>query len=1405
MDHHTDQVASLSPEARALMLRWLERDRAQNSESEPAGAGANKAIPRIARDAPLPLSFAQERFWLLDQLHPGNPAYHIRMAFRIGGMLDEHALEKSLNEVVRRHEILRTRYAVDEGKPIQVINPALPLNIAVIDLEDVPGAARKAMAQRLIHEETSKPFDLGRGPMLAASLIRLGETERILTVALHHIAADGWSLHTFRAELAALYPAFAGGHASPLPDLTVQYADYAQWQRQWLQGDVLTTQLAYWKEQLRGMPPQLPLPYDHARPPQLSASGATRSRVAPRKVLRAVNRVCQSEHTTVFVAMLAVFKVLLFRYSGQADVVVGGPLANRSRAETEGLIGYFANTALLRTDLSGNPTFREVVRRVKQTTVGALEHQDVPFQVLVTELGLAGEDRDGSVPQIWFDFGQSNTRERSMLPGLSVDWLPIERQTTQFDLALAAHAESGGLRIRASYRTDLFEGATIDRLLGHYLTLLEGATANPDARLADLSILTSAERQQLLVTWTGTVSESSPSQTFPDYFETRIKPALDAIAVETGAHSGSDVETLTYAELDAAANQIAHYLRSLGVGPETIVGVCLEPSPLLIEAFLGVLKAGGVFMPLDPSQPDGRLHFFISDSRTPIVLTQASLKNRLPLTQTQVISLDDAEAQWRQCPTGAMDSRLVAQNAAYLIYTSGSTGQPKGVVVEHRGLVSYLAWRHGYGLFRPGARVLFLDPIGFDVMVGTILGTLTAQATLVMPPADARTDPGLLLDTVISKRITKLDGVPSLLRTLTSQPQFDACNTLQLIVTGSETVPVDLKEEIMRRLPVRMVNGYGPTEATVSVLFHDCVPGAWEQRIPIGFPTTDTQIYILDAALQPVPIGVTGEIYIGGIQVARGYWNSPSTTAAKFLPNPFGKPGERMYRTGDLGRWLPNGEVDFLGRDDYQVKVRGHRIELGEIEAALTSLPDVDEAVLLAPEDGAGSRRLIAYVKLRSGQHVTASDLTLSLRPKLPSYMIPSGFVFVDTLPRTSTGKVDRKALPAYEWNRGLGRTGRDPASATEKRQATLWCEVLGVGHIAVDDNFFELGGHSLLAAQLVYRIRQEFHSDLPLRQLFDTPTIAGLAAYLDAPGVSEGQSLTSLLPLQTHGDLPPFYFLPGGGGSEDEYLTAYANLIHRLGPEQPVYGFKARGLDDNRDPHDSVPAMATEYVAELRAVQPRGPYFLGGECIGGKVALEMARRLHAAGEEIALLVLLNAVIAGTASHALGLDSNRIAASDDGYDSAIRVMPRQPYPRAWRQVHSRLRELGRLPSGQRLPRIAQMARNAATVAIPLTADQRRKRERRTVKLHYQHLLQAFVPELYDGDVTLLMTSDLASGRHAENWRTIVNGELTVQALEGVHRNYLGAHVESNAARLRAFLTEAQQALSPKTSPYEIEE
>ncbi len=1379
-DNRREELSALTPEARALLLKWLEQDRAQNPRDEQKSAGANSTIRRIARDAPLPLSFAQERFWLLDQLQPGDPTYNIRMAYHIAGMLDVRGLEQSLNEVLRRHEVLRTTYAVADGKPVQVINPPPRLSLPVVNLEDVPAPGQREEMHRLIHEETLKSFDLRLGPMLRASLIRLGAAEHVLVLAMHHIAADGWSLRTLRAELAILYPAFVAGRASPLADLAIQYADYAQWQRQWLQGEVLATQLAYWKHRLEGMPAQLSLPVDRPRLPKRTQRGAGQSRVAPTELLLALKALGQSEHTTLFVILLAAFKALLYRYTGQADMVVGAPLANRSRAEIEGLIGYFANTAHLRTDLSGNPTFRELVKRVHETTGGALEHQDLPYQRLVTELGLPGERQGGSAFQVWFDVGHAAMGKDSMLPGLAVDWMTVESQTAQFDLSIAFREEPGSLHVSANYSTDLFDDATIGRLLGHYLTLLEGVTAHPNAHIADLPLLTAGERQQILVTWTDTVSDTPPAECFPDYFDSRAGPDPDVVAVEAAGLGESDNETLTYAELDAAANQIAHFLRSLGAGPETIVGVCLERSPLLIVALLGVLKAGCVFMPLDPGQPDERLRYFIEDTGTPIVLTQDSLKSRLPAAHARLIALD-IQDQWRQCASGSLASGLVPQNAAYLIYTSGSTGQPKGVVVEHRGLVSYLAWRHQYDLFRLGERRLFLDAVGFDAMVGTILGALTAQATLVLPAADAYSDPSLLLDTIIRQRITNIECVPSLLRALVNQPQFDACSTLRLIVTGAETVPVDLKEEIMRRLPVRMTNGYGPTEATVSVLFHECVAGAWEPRMPIGFPTANTQIYILDAALQPVPIGIAGEIYIGGIQVARGYWNSPAITAAKFIPNPYGQPGARVYRTGDLGRWLPNGEVDFLGRNDHQVKVRGHRIELGEIEAALIAHVAVDEAVVLAPDDGAGSHRLVAYVKLRSGQHLTTSDLARSLRSKLPSYMVPSGFVFMDALPHTTTGKVDRKALPSFEWTRNSGdnhgdeRPGRDPGSLTEMRLVAIWSEVLGVASIGVDDDFFDLGGHSLLAAQLVYRLRQEFRSDLPLRRLFDAPTVAGLAAYLDAPTAPAAPSPASLLPLQTQGRQPPFFFLPGGGGSEDEYLTAYANLIHRLGHEQPVYGFKARGLNGDRAPHASVTTMAADYVAELRGVQPHGPYFLGGECVGGKVALEMARCLRAEGEEVALLVLLNAVIMGTASHAAGL-----ARTTD-----------QPLPQSWRQVSGRLRELRSLPTGQRLPRVAEMARNAAIVTFPLTADQRRQRERRLVKLHYQRILQAFVPSLYDGDVTLLMTSDLSSGRLVEGWRASVSGRLMVQPLDGVHRTYLGAHVEVNAAVLRACLIEAQ--------------
>ncbi|MBE4753752.1 amino acid adenylation domain-containing protein, partial [Corallococcus sp. ZKHCc1 1396] len=1047
----------------------------------------------VERTGALPLSFAQQRLWFLDQLVPDSALYNMPTPLRLEGTLDTAALARSLTELVRRHEVLRTSFPAEAGNPLQVIASPASLPLERMDLSALPLDEREAEARRLIEAEVRKPFSLAHGPMLRALLLKLDERQHVLVLNLHHIVSDGWSMGVLVREVAALYEAFSQGLPSPLPELSLQYADFAAWQRQWLQGEALEAQFAYWRQQLANAPQVLELPTDRPRPAVQSYRGATLAHLMPRALSQSLQALCQREGVTSFMALLAGFQSLLSRYSGQTDIVVGTDIAGRTHADTEGLIGFFVNQLVMRGDLSGDPTFRELLGRTRQVALGAYAHQDVPFEELVRVLN--PERSLAHAPIFQVKLVQQNVPTAELtLPGLVLRGVEGDTGSAKFDLTLSINETSEGLACLCDYSTDLFEAGTLARLMEHLQVLLETAVATPDTRLSALPLLTETERQRMLVAWNDTATEFPADTCIHHFFEAQAQRTPDAHAL------GFEGTWLSYRELDARSNQLAWHLRALGVGPEVRVGLCAERSLELIVGLFAILKAGGAYVPLDPSYPRERLEGMLEDARPAVLLVQPALLNQLPESPSAtVVPLLLEDASLRTLPAYAPVSLATSDTLAYVLFTSGSTGRPKGVQVPHRTVSNFFTGMDARVLRPQHGTWLAVTRLSFDISVLELLWTL-ARGFRVVLQSDTR-DPAWLAHAVRQDAVTHLQCTPSLARALLlDADSADALRSLQQLLVGGEALSAELARELRLRVP-SVLNMYGPTETTVwSSSFS--VPQDTSALIPLGQPIANTALYVLDSHLHPVPSGVPGELFIGGEGVVRGYLGRPHLTAERFLPDPFASsPGARLYRTGDKARRLADGSLEYLGRLDFQVKLRGFRIELGEIEALLRELPSVREALVVLREDVPGDKRLVAYVVSPTGaQAPSASDARDFLKQQLPEYMVPSAVVALEALPLTFNGKLDRKALPPPGLQ-GLDDSGAylAPRTPTQQLLASQWSLLLGVARVGARDNFFELGGHSLLATQVISRIRATFGVDLPISALFESPSLESLATSIDA------------------------------------------------------------------------------------------------------------------------------------------------------------------------------------------------------------------------------------------------------------------------------------------------------------------
>jgi len=1072
-----------------------------------------------------PLAHGQRGLWFLYQLDRASAAYNLYFPARIRARLDVAAFRRALQKQVDRHPGLRTTFEERDGELRQRVHENMPVSLEVLDAS--------AWSEQDLHErveaEAYRPFDLERGPLLRLHLFARGPEEHVFLMAAHHIIGDFWTLVLLMEEMQALYPAECSGAPVILPPLTYTYRDFVRWQADMLAGPEGERLWSYWQQQLANVPPVLELQADRPRPPRFIPHGVAVPCSFGPDLTRRLKALASTEGVTLYTVLLSAFQALLGRYTGQNDFVVGSPFAGRSRPEFEQVVGYFINMLPLRANLAADPPFRVLLRQVGATVLQALQHQDYPFPLLVERLNLKRDPSRPPLVQASFTLEKAHRRVgvgswsfflpqaevRLNVGGLRAEPYRIEQRSCQADLEMVLEEDGGSIYGMLRGNAELFDEATIRRLVGHFQTLLAGAAADPDRRLSELPLLTPAEERQVLHEWNDTRTDYPRDRCLHQLFEEQVEKNPGAVAVSFGE------ETLTYAELDRRANRLAHRLHRLGVGPNTLAALCLERCPEMVVAILAVLKAGGAYVPLDPASPAERLRAILADTRAPVLLTQRHLADRLSALETETICLDDSDESGRLAPRveSALAERVPPphdsdgsarppvsgvqpHDLAYVIYTSGSTGRPKGVMVEHRAIGNTIWWHRQVLTVRPDDRLLLVVPYFFDASICLIFPALAAGARLILAEPGEERDPSRLVQRVERDGVTILPVLPRVLQLMLEGPLREAGRKLRWVCCGGEVMPPELPGRVFDVLDVELYNLYGPTEAAVDATYWTCRRGDNRPIVPIGRPIANVQVYVLDQHRQPLPVGVPGELYVGGVGLARGYLNDPQLTAERFIPDPFSDvPGARLYRTGDRCRWLPDGAVGFLGRLDQQVKVRGYRIEVGEIEAVLQSHPGVHEAAVTVHSDGAGGERLVAYVSVlpeESSSTADAEQLRRHLQERLPEYMVPSAFVLMPELPHTPSGKLDRAALPAPPASqRPTAQPYVAPRTPLEEFLAGLCRDVLRIERIGVLDNFFELGGNSIQAAVLINRLQEKLGEPIYTVAVFDSPTLADLVRYL--------------------------------------------------------------------------------------------------------------------------------------------------------------------------------------------------------------------------------------------------------------------------------------------------------------------
>jgi amino acid adenylation domain-containing protein len=1341
------------------------------------GSYANGRVnaPELLPDS-APLSFSQQRLWFLDRLHPGSPAYNIPVALRLQGTLNASALQRAITVIAERHEVLRARFQEVDGEPWQDLWPVSALEIPVIDLS-AEREQTEALLRQHLEREARRPFDLSGEMLFRAKLFRPSPNEHVLFVNMHHSVSDATSLSIFFNELSSLYQGFLAGRPALLEPLPIQYTDYAVWQREQANPQELKTHVEFWKNELAGVPAVLELPLDSPRPQTSHLRGARVVREIPAELVLALQPLSRKEGLSPFMLYLAAFGTLMFRLTEQPDFVVAIPVTGREQLETEPLIGFFSNTLPLRLRPDGSFSFRKFLQLTRDAILRLYEHQEVPLEKLIEELGVERRSNQAPLVQVLFTV-EPGLAESIALPGLETSLEMVDSGTAKADLTFTVCLSKRRASVELQYNSDIFEPGTVKRWLGHFETLLAGIAANADSSLAELPLLSAKEVHQLVVEWNDTRAEYPRNAAVHELFEEQTRNTPGAVALVSSAGK------ITYAELNVRANRLARYLRSKGLTPGRVGCICLERSPEVIVALLAILKAGGCYAALDPSLPVERCRELLQQLQAAVLITRnIHLKPFAALPRKLLPTLICVDRESRSIAGEDGENLGVAcgpESPVYICFTSGSTGRPKGVCVPHRGVVR-LVRNANYVRFSEREVFLQAAPVSFDASTFEIWGALLNGGGVAVAP------PGLLSisqtgDAIKRFSVTTAWFTAGLFNQIVEENVAILKPLHQILVGGEALSPAHIKKARLLLSSATLVNGYGPTENTT---FSACytIPSAIDERrsLPIGKPISNSSCYVLDELLKPVPVGVAGNLFVGGDGLAIGYLDQPELTAERFIQNPF-QPGSRLYRTGDRARYLPDGNLEFLGRKDNQVKVRGFRVELGEIEAALLRHPAVRHCAVVARAGSSGINQITAYLVARP--HLSSAvDWRQYLAQILPDYMVPAGFVILESIPLSPNGKVNRDALPQPELPARPAQDERPAKNETERGLQQIWADVLKTRQVGLRQNFFSLGGHSLLAVRLVARIEKQFNKSLAVATLFQNPTVEQLAKAID-----KGENAATehaLVPIQPDGTLPPIIFVHGAGGG---ILWGYANLARCLGPDQPVFALQPAALDETNE-NQTIEQLAASHLACLREFQPHGPYYLGGYCFGGVVAYEMARQLREAREEIGFLAAINSNPPNSS-----YTHPRLTAAFPlkfARNAAWRICDALQSPRKWYQ-HLSLKAQTRLRFFRR-----RFSDSAAAISIAdqwIEALEVSDEERPLWRAHTRALLQ-YRPRPYPGRLTLFRSPGHAwfcSFDNAFGWAELAEGGVTVKIVPGAHETILKSpNVELLAKELHDCLAVAR--------------